>query len=147
MIHSEFSAPTTPIRRWKRNFYGCHPPSITRRYSSAYLPVSPLSKRTLVEFLRPRKLEEVLTVYPGDMLLHKFCQLDPNNVNVEDESLREKIVFAIHAAKAFQISEEEVLLTLNLQKFRTTRLSIYMVLKKLDRYFLSVAIYIDLAIS
>jgi hypothetical protein len=42
-------------------------------------------------------------VFPGDMLLSKFCQLDPNMINVEDETLRVKVMVAIHAARACEV--------------------------------------------
>jgi hypothetical protein len=37
------------------------------------------------------------------MLLSKFCQLDPNMINVEDETLRVKVMVAIHAARACEV--------------------------------------------
>ena len=57
-------------------------------------------QRTLGEFVRPKHLGVVLSVYPADMPLNKFCQIDPNSVTVEDEFVREKVMVAIHAARA-----------------------------------------------
>ena len=48
-------------------------------------------------------MEDVLEVFPGDLLLSKFCQLDPNTINVEDETLRVKVMVAIHAARACEV--------------------------------------------
>jgi hypothetical protein len=48
-------------------------------------------------------MEDVLEVFPGDLLLSKFCQLDPNTINVEDETLRVKVMVAIHAARAYEV--------------------------------------------
>ena len=65
--------------------------------------MSPLATLTLGEFARPRKLDTVLEVYPADMSLVKFCQLSPNSVNIEDDGVREKVVLAIHAARAYEV--------------------------------------------
>ena len=53
--------------------------------------------------MRPRKLDVVLDVYAGDMPLVKFCQLSPNSVTIEEETLREKVMIAIHAARAYEV--------------------------------------------
>ena len=45
-------------------------------------------------------------VFPGDMLLSKFCQIDPNTINVEDETLRVKVMVAIHAARAYEVGRQ-----------------------------------------
>ena len=45
-------------------------------------------------------------VFPGDMLLSKFCQIDPNTINVEDETLRVKVMVAIHAARAYEVGKQ-----------------------------------------
>ena len=45
-------------------------------------------------------LSGVLEVFPSDMPFFTFCKLDPNSVTVENESLREKVILAIHAARA-----------------------------------------------
>ena len=65
-----------------------------------------LSNKSLGEFVRPRKLEMVLQVYPQDMPLLTFCQIDPNTINIEEESLREKVIVALHAARACCINVE-----------------------------------------
>ncbi len=46
----------------------------------------------------------VLSVYPEDTPLSSFCRIDPNSVTVEDEALREKVMVAIHAARAAVIA-------------------------------------------
>lgn len=45
----------------------------------------------------------MIQVFPGDMPLSKFCQIDPNTINVEDETLRVKVMVAIHAARAYEV--------------------------------------------
>ena len=83
----------TPFRRWKKSHF-----SHNRRYSSGPLPL--FSHKSLGEFVRPRKLDLVLRVFPEDMPLLTFCQMDPNNINIEEEALREKVIVALHAARA-----------------------------------------------
>ena len=65
-----------------------------------------LSNKSLGEFVRPRKLDLVLKVYPEDMPLLTFCQMDPNTINIEDELLREKVIVALHAARACCVNFE-----------------------------------------
>ena len=84
----------TPFRRWKKSHF-----SHNRRYSSGPLPLFSQHK-SLGEFVRPRKLDLVLRVFPEDMPLLTFCQMDPNNINIEEEALREKVIVALHAARA-----------------------------------------------
>ena len=64
--------------------------------------------RTLEEFVQPRRLEAVLAVFPPDTPLSLFCSIDPNAVQVEDEILREKVMMAIHAARAYLVAQMEV---------------------------------------
>ena len=65
-----------------------------------------LSNKSLGDFVRPRKLDLVLKVYPEDMPLLTFCQMDPNTINIEDEHLREKVIVALHAARACCVNFE-----------------------------------------
>ena len=58
--------------------------------------------------MRPRKLDMVLKVYPADMPLLTFCHIDPNTINIEDEFLREKVIVALHAARACCVMNFEV---------------------------------------
>ena len=52
-------------------------------------------------------MDTVLRVYPAEMSLVKFCQLSPNSVNIEDDGVREKVVLAIHAARAYEVRVRE----------------------------------------
>ena len=45
-----------------------------RRYSSGPVPISPLANKTLGEFVRAKKLEIVLQIYPADMPLIKVLK-------------------------------------------------------------------------
>ena len=33
----------------------------------------------------------------------QFCRICPNSVNIEDENIREKVMIAIHAARAHEV--------------------------------------------
>jgi len=52
---------------------------------------------------RPYLLETNGKLIQGIELYTKFCQLDPNTINVEDETLRVKVMVAIHAARAYEV--------------------------------------------
>ena len=41
--------------------------------------------------------------FDEDMPLAKFCRISPNSVHIESEGLREKVMLAIHAARAFEV--------------------------------------------
>ena len=101
----EVDLSVTPFRRWKKCHFNNNP---NRRFSSAtgssQWPT--LSNKSLGEFVRPRKLDLVLKVYPEDMPLLTFCQMDPNTINIEDETLREKVIVALHAARACCVNSE-----------------------------------------
>ena len=99
----EVDLSVTPFRRWKKSHFSNH---TNRRYSSGPLPAGGLSNKSLGEFVRPRKLDLVLQVYPQDMPLLTFCQIDPNTINIEDEALREKVIVALHAARACCVNFE-----------------------------------------
>ena len=102
----EVDLSVTPFRRWKKCHFNSNP---NRRFSSATGSGSPwptLSNKSLGEFVRPRKLDLVLKVYPEDMPLLTFCQMDPNTINIEDETLREKVIVALHAARACCVNSE-----------------------------------------
>ena len=75
-----------PLRKWRRS---CYAQSSTisigpgnmlvgikshRRYSSGPVPISPLANKTLGEFVRAKKLEIVLQIYPADMPLIKVLK-------------------------------------------------------------------------
>lgn len=96
----EVDLSVTPFRRWKKSHFSCN----NRRFSSGPLPT--LSNKSLGEFVRPRKLDMVLKVYPEDMPLLTFCQMDPNTINIEEEPLREKVIVALHAARACCVNFE-----------------------------------------
>ena len=50
----------------------------------------------------------VLKVYPADMPLLTFCHIDPNTITIEEEPLREKVIVALHAARACCVMNVEV---------------------------------------
>ena len=72
-----------PLRKWRRSCYAQSSnipigagnilvgAKSNRRYSSAPVPISPLANKTLGEFVRARKLDVVLQIYPADMALMK----------------------------------------------------------------------------
>ena len=72
-----------PFRKWRRSYYAQTSnnslgngntyivPMSHRRFSSGPAPISPLANKTLGEFVRARKLEVVLQIYPADMPLIK----------------------------------------------------------------------------
>ena len=77
-----------PLRKWRRSCYGQSTnislgssnllvaTKIHRRYSSGPpVPISPLANKTLGEFVRARKLDIVLQIYPADMPLGKVIML------------------------------------------------------------------------
>lgn len=77
-----------PLRKWRRSCYGQSTSvshgsgsmlvaaKIHRRYSSGPpVPISPLANKTLGEFVRARKLDIVLQIYPADMPLGKVIIL------------------------------------------------------------------------
>ena len=102
----EVDLSVTPFRRWKKSHFSTH--NTNRRYSSGPLPAGAgtLSNKSLGEFVTPRKLDLVLQVYPQDMPLLTFCQIDPNTITIEDETLREKVIVALHAARACCVNVE-----------------------------------------
>ena len=120
----EVDLSVTPFRRWKKSHFsgaccGCSGSSgshgsatgnttLSRRFSSSGPPATlpTLSNKSLGDFVRPRKLDMVLKVYPEDMPLLTFCQMDPNTINIEEESLREKVIVALHAARACCVNLE-----------------------------------------
>ena len=108
----EVDLSVTPFRRWKKCHFNSNP---NRRFSSAASSgghgsgsqwPGTLSNKSLGDFVRPRKLDLVLKVYPEDMPLLTFCQMDPNTINIEDEHLREKVIVALHAARACCVNFE-----------------------------------------
>jgi hypothetical protein len=62
-------------------------------------------------FLKSNFILQVLSVFPADTPLARFCHIDPNSVNVEDEGLREKVMVAIHAARACIVVQGEDLVS------------------------------------
>ena len=104
----EVDLSVTPFRRWKKSHFSSCNSNIAanRRFSSGPLPT--LSNKSLGEFVRPRKLDMVLKVFPEDMPLLTFCQIDPNTINIEEETLREKVIVALHAARACCVNYFEV---------------------------------------
>ena len=92
----EVDLSVTPFRRWKKSHFSQS--SVNRRFSSG--PIPTFSNKSLGDFVRPRKLDLVLKVYPADMPLLTFCHIDPNTIAIEDETLREKVIVALHAARA-----------------------------------------------
>lgn len=118
-LEAETTASVT-LRRFRRSYhlgsYGQTLPTVSspssvvaatnRRHSSGHSQgVSPLATiMTLGEFVRPRKLDLVLQAFPPETPLVKFCGLSPNSVSIEDEALREKVMVAIHAARAYEVS-------------------------------------------
>ena len=111
-VSMEVDLSVTPFRRWKKCHFNSNP---NRRFSSAASSgghgsgsqwPGTLSNKSLGDFVRPRKLDLVLKVYPEDMPLLTFCQMDPNTINIEDEHLREKVIVALHAARACCVNFE-----------------------------------------
>ena len=105
----EVDLSVTPFRRWKKSHFSTHN-CTNRRYSSGPLPAGSgtnlRSNKSLGEFVIPRKLDLVLQIYPQDMPLLTFCQIDPNTITIEDETLREKVIVALHAARACCVNVE-----------------------------------------
>ena len=102
----EVDLSVTPFRRWKKSHFSMQSSKVNRRYSSG--PIPTFSNKSLGDFVRPRKLDMVLKVYPADMPLLTFCHIDPNTITIEDEALREKVIVALHAARACCVMNFEV---------------------------------------
>ena len=102
----EVDLSVTPFRRWKKSHFSMQSSKVNRRYSSG--PIPTFSNKSLGDFVRPRKLDMVLQVYPADMPLLTFCHIDPNTITIEEEALREKVIVALHAARACCVMNCEV---------------------------------------